>query len=428
MILAIGARNFIRTLGRQAPIGFAISLAAALIVTISGISAGAIGAVKDKAARYFSGHASVTGYTNANAQINRPDAVIEWLETSDLPIRTIARRTGYTRLDAVLSYNGDQVRQRKLVGIDFAVEREEFRRLSYKSGSAEAIGLDGHEFGILISQPAARILSCRSGDKIELSLTTDSGQHNTASLIVEGVFDEASLFGYVAYLPNSTLNALLLRADYAASDIAVYARTGRGGDDFAEAVRNRLAEAFPTYAKFSSRAERDVAVAAGGPEKFAVLSQSAQLDQIGFLLDALLLVSRCVLVGFVFVTMIGVSNSYRVMVFERTKEIGTMRALGLQGPSATAIILVEAALLSIACAAAGSVVGIASLIGISSIPLAVIPGSGLVTEAGRLRFEIPLAEIGVSLSTLIIAVVLSSIGPARRASRIEPAEALRDAS
>ena len=172
----------------------------ALITLISGASSGALEGVKQKAGRYFSGNASVTGYVGGWAAISDADSLVSTLRESALPIRTIAERAWYNRSDATIFFNGETIRQRRLNGVDFQAEGPEFAGLSFIEGSWEPLASDLGTDGILISVSAARILGCRVGDDVTLYVTTDSGQYNTAKLIVRGIFNETSLFGYVAYM------------------------------------------------------------------------------------------------------------------------------------------------------------------------------------------------------------------------------------
>ena len=52
---------------------------------------------------------------------------------------------------------------------------------------------------------------------------------------------------------------------------------------------------------------------------------------------------------------VGILNLYRVIIYERTREIGTMRAIGIQRPQVRNLILLEALLLAV-CGIAGGVV------------------------------------------------------------------------
>ena len=82
-----------------------------------------------------------------------------------------------------------------------------------------------------------------------------------------------------------------------------------------------------------------------------------QLEQLKNLLDAFLGCTYFVLVIFLVIVMIGILNTYRVIVYERTREIGTMRAIGMQAGDVRRIFLYEAAALAVIASAVGFILG-----------------------------------------------------------------------
>ena len=75
-----------------------------LVTLIYSISYGALETIKTKAARYFSGHISITGYPI----LEDPEDVISIIKNSGLPIRTVAPRTIYYRENAALFFGANQ--------------------------------------------------------------------------------------------------------------------------------------------------------------------------------------------------------------------------------------------------------------------------------------------------------------------------------
>ena len=429
MTLYLAFRNLVLQCKRYSLVGIAVMTGFALITLIAGASAGALEAVKQKAGRYFSGNASITGYLGGWAIISDAETLVSTLKKSTLPIRTIAKRTGYNKSDATLFYNGESIRQRKLIGIDFLAEGSEFDGLSFTQGSWELLASDRGKNGILISVSAARILGCRVGDDVTLYITTDTGQYNTTRLIVKGIFNETSLFGYVAYMRRADLNNLLIRAPEASTDVAVYAKDGVDLERFAEDVRSELGKHFRVFPHLNSREERDAELAKGTntEETLAVLSQNAQLAQIKQLLDALLAITYFTLALFIAIVMVGILNTYRVLVHERTREIGAMRAFGMQRVQVRLLFLTEAASLALVSSAVGLLVGLAALRLLSILDLSALPAAGMFLEAGHLRFRLDYRLILANGCLMVGAAVIAAWGPANRAAGIKPADAMRGA-
>lgn len=428
-ILFLAVRNLLLQRKRYAMIGLAVLLGFALVTVISGAAYGAMETVRAKAARYFAGHVSVTGFINGTNGIEDPGKVEALLRDSGLKIRTMSRRTAYNRNDASIFFGGETVRQRKLVGVSFEAERKELSNLAFSEGSLDAMLGEAGRNGILVSESAARIMGCRVGDDLNLYLTTDSGQYNTATLVLRGIFSETSLFGYVAYMRNDDLNGLLQRPPDAATDIALYADSGVNLDLLAENVRQLLSHEFSVYPKLTTRQALPAALAADAAgQKIAVITLDAQLSQIKNILDAFLIITYFVLALFVLIVMVGILNTYRVIVYERTREIGTMRALGMRRSSVLALFIVEALGLAVIASAAGLLLGVAALWTLRFVDLGTIPAAGMFTEKGRLSFYLSPGILALNFAIMVGGVVTAALGPARKASMVRPADAMRGES
>jgi putative ABC transport system permease protein len=112
---------------------------------------------------------------------------------------------------------------------------------------------------------------------------------------------------------------------------------------------------------------------------------------------------------------IGLFNTMMTSVYERTREIGVLRAIGWRQGRVVRMILAEAGLLSLAAATLGSLGGMALTWGMSQAPAA---GGTIDPSVGW----------QVILQGFVIALTLGMIGaayPAYRAARLVPTEALR---
>jgi putative ABC transport system permease protein len=122
-----------------------------------------------------------------------------------------------------------------------------------------------------------------------------------------------------------------------------------------------------------------------------------------------------VLLGFsVVVSLFGMVNTLVLAVYERTRELGMLRAVGMTRRQARRMIRHE----SVVTALIGAGMG---------IPLGIFL-SALVTQALSkygVTLSIPVAELAVFTVVAIAAGVLAAIAPARRASRIDVLHALQ---
>lgn len=115
----------------------------------------------------------------------------------------------------------------------------------------------------------------------------------------------------------------------------------------------------------------------------------------------------------------GVFNTLLVGVRERTREIGTRRALGARRRSILGQFLLEALLLSLPGAVLGLAAGIASTRALGSV------FRESVQQPVLTRLQVGAAEAIAAVALSILVALAAGLWPAWQAARVEPAEALR---
>jgi putative ABC transport system permease protein len=122
-----------------------------------------------------------------------------------------------------------------------------------------------------------------------------------------------------------------------------------------------------------------------------------------------------VLLGFsVLVSLFGMVNTLVLAVYERTRELGMLRAIGMTRRQARRMIRQESIITALIGAAMGITLGVI---------LAALISKAL--ERYGVGLELPLLELVVFTAVAIGAGVLAAIAPARRASRIDVLSALQ---
>ena len=112
---------------------------------------------------------------------------------------------------------------------------------------------------------------------------------------------------------------------------------------------------------------------------------------------------------------LGIANTMAMSVFERTREIGVLRALGWNSRRVLLLIQLEAAALGIA----GGLLGI----GFGWLALRIL--AHLPQTASIVSASFPLPILAEALAIAIAAGLLAGIVPAWRGARLSPVEALR---
>lgn len=131
----------------------------------------------------------------------------------------------------------------------------------------------------------------------------------------------------------------------------------------------------------------------------------------------------------VLIASIGILNLMMMAVFERTREMGVLAALGLKGRQIMGLFLLEGAMIGVVGAVLGCVIGLLllALVGImGGINLGFASGMGEIGALMGDRLYPSVTPAGVIARGLAVAVIatLAALYPAWQAARKEPAEAL----
>jgi len=125
------------------------------------------------------------------------------------------------------------------------------------------------------------------------------------------------------------------------------------------------------------------------------------------------------------VVMVGLVNTFRIVIYERTKEIGTMRAVGVQRGQVRKLFLLEALFLALGGTIPGALLGVGLLNVLHLFEFSAFTELSLFLEGGRLAYTVSPALLAGSFVTVIVFTLLAALLPANRAAKMEPAQALR---
>jgi putative ABC transport system permease protein len=223
-----------------------------------------------------------------------------------------------------------------------------------------------------------------------LSVRTPTGA--TLALRVEGIFDEpkgGSPFGGGVAISKQTFDESFTRHE---NDMTLLKVTG-GPSDATTAVLERSVSAYP-----------DVEVQTRDEFKDAQLSELKTTLNVLYLLLGLSVI----------VSLFGVINTLVLSVFERTRELGMLRAIGMTRRQVRRMIRHE----SIVTALIGAALGIGVGMFLAVITTLALSEYGIV-------FAVPVATLAVFVVVAILAGMLAAILPARRASKLNVLAALQ---
>ncbi len=150
---------------------------------------------------------------------------------------------------------------------------------------------------------------------------------------------------------------------------------------------------------------------------------ASQVLQLEFVLNLITFVAVLVLF---FIIFIGVVNTLRMTIRERTREIGTIRAIGMQKKDVRRIFVLETGMLAMMSSIAGTIFAFV-IMGLLSVISFNTEGNALaILLVKKHLYFMPSAVSVISFMLLIIAVsMITAFFPARRAAKMSSADALR---
>jgi putative ABC transport system permease protein len=254
-------------------------------------------------------------------------------------------------------------------------------RLTMLSGSADALGAGQ----VLVDKQTAKDKHLRVGSRLPVTFALSGAK----TLAVGGVYDANAiagkyLIGLTTYDANFRNRLDLVVAVKAAS-------TGALGD-----VRARLAQALKATPTVQLRDQSEFKQ-----------NQKRQINQVLSFVLALLVLS-------IVIAWLGIVNTLALSVFERTREIGLLRAVGMATRQVRGMIRLEA----IVIALFGALLGVALGLGYGAALVQALRSQGIDSTS------FPILQLVAYLVIGVIAGITAAWWPARRASRLDVLQAI----
>ncbi|MFP4550709.1 MAG: ABC transporter permease [Spirochaetales bacterium] len=439
--LRVAWRNITRQKKRTLLLGGAIGFAVLIITLVNAYTGGLVVAIRENFTQTFGGHVYVSGSVVSESGreveiIQEPQVLDEAVDAAGIEVREINYRSGSL---ATLIYTSNEVLQ-IVDGVNF--EREErFREVTrLVEGSWEELSQPG---SILLPVSLAEQLGITLGEQLILSVNTITGQRNVIDLTLRGVAAEVAGLGITsAYVQLADMNRALGLEPGEYQTANLYLNDASQIDRATEAVRAALGERAPVEPPpdegdgAGPMAMMARIFGGGGGEdieetdrwqgtRFALSNLNDATEQLESVIGTVNAVAFGIFVVLLVITAVGITNSYRMVMIERTQEIGTMRSIGVTQSGIRWIFSLEAILVALV----GTLAGLAFsgvIIGVlSAIQWSAGTALGAFLVQGRLQADLALADITISVVAILLMTLWAVSSPAKQAARLEPAQALR---
>ncbi len=391
-------RNRTRSLLSSLAVAVGMALLLLMVAMIDGEMRGAL----QNTIRLQSGHLQIRPASYDENKISlkwddliaNPDEVIAKIKS--LPQVTLA--TPRLMASAILTF-GDESKGVQILGVDPASAANDPFRAGLVAGDfLQAADREG----VLIGQLLADKLNLSVGDALNLLVTTSNGDVNEQLFTIRGIFTTRTpgLDGSTLLMPLEKAQAITATENHV-SAIFVLLQNDTQAEPVAQALQS-------SNLKILTWQE-----------------QNQFIVQFEDYANAFFVILYLIVLG---ITATVVTNTLVMAVFERTREIGILAAIGMKGRGIMAQFLAEAALLATGGVIGGLILG-GVMVYFASTKGFYIGDFGLtgVLFEDRIYAHLTLSNtLTLGIVTYIITLI-ASLYPAWLAARMEPVDALHGA-
>lgn len=394
-----------RDLGRNRRRSFFSALAVggglALLILMASVVEGEMGGALENTIRLQSGHIQIraASYDENKSSLKWEDLVAdpEVIANQIAALNQVKAATPRLYASGFLS-SGTQSAGAKITGIDPLSAAND----PYREGliSGEYLNPDDRD-AVLIGKPMAEKLNLKVGDSVGLSLNTADGDVQEQTFTVKGIYT-TNTYGFdnaTVFLPLTKVQAMTRTENHASAIFVLLKDT---------AMTDTVAPALSVPSNLQIKTWKDL-------NSLFVEWEAMAQSYIGFLYLIILAISISVII-----------NTLIMSVYERTREIGILSAIGMRGGRIMALFLAESSLLAIGGVILGLIIGVAITMwfNVNGFYVGNMGLNGIaITDTVYAKLTMD-NLINLTIMTFV-ATILAGLYPAIMASRMEPVAALR---
>lgn len=408
-IFILAARNIFRNTRRTIITSIAIIFGIIIMINslsyIQGLYDGMVDTVINKGTGHIQLHRAgymqaIEDQTLSSGLVLSEDEINQLVQDEKIKdkIETVAHRMIFSGI----ANNGDDTTHIFGLGIIPDVERNLLKNFTILEGNYLT---SNEENGVIISERLKRVLNIKLGDQISIATQTLGNHLQTEVFKVVGVFDPGTNFNFRG-----------------SSDVYMNLKTAQSlldGDNYVTEVVLKLTDK-DEVALVMNHLENEI--------KHKMIN--IEVHDWKYIGKRLLEIANYIKIGMrvwttiLFIAiMLGILNTFLMAVYERTHEIGILKAIGLKKERILSIFFMEAFLLAFMASLIGLFI---SLITVNILSVIGLPPMLDFLPKGEMVH--PTINWVDTIISILIAIVVSSLAglfPAWKAAKMNPMDALR---
>jgi ABC-type lipoprotein release transport system permease subunit len=399
-LLKMAFRDLGRNKRRSILSALAVSIATMLLIFMASVVRGEFRGALQNGIRLQTGHLQIRAVSYDENKVS-----LAWEDLIDNPSQVIGQlKTLPQVVDATprLIASGiislrDHSRGVQVIGIDPTAEANQIFRQGVIAGDF----LTGEDReGILIGKPLADRFGLNAGDQVNLLINTSNGDVDEQPFTVRGIYT-TNVFPY----DENTVFMPLAKA-----------QTFAGAENHASTI----------FVLLNDQDQTEPVAAALTSSNYQILTWqdlnelSVQFEQFA---GAYMIILYLIILG---ITATVVTNTLVMAVYERTREIGILSAIGMKGRRIMSAFLTEAALLATGGVIGGLILGglITAYVGRVGLMIPATQGITGILIGDKIYPFVTSADVISLTITAYVITLIASLYPATLAARMEPVEAL----
>jgi ABC-type lipoprotein release transport system permease subunit len=282
---------------------------------------------------------------------------------------------------------------------------------------------------LLLFEEHARRLGVKVGDTITLSASTLRGTANTQDVRVVAVAANVGLLSsFACYVSDGTLRGLYRLRQDSTGALQLYLKDMSA----IPAVQARLRESLETLGyevmepnpqPFAAKFQLVNREAWTG-QKLDVSTWEDEISTIQWTSAALSGLTGMLTFVLLVIISVGIMNTLWIAIRERTREIGTLRAIGMQRGGVMRALLVEALCLGLLGTLTGALVGMGVCFAMNAANLSVPQVVQIFTMSEKLRLVVSAGSVVKAVAFITLCTTATALFPSFLAARLKPITAM----